>query len=571
MKLRTLEHLAHSPYIGPSPYDENPTQPLRRREEGRPYATDNEDTAPLQTVNLDSPYQQMSRVERYFTPTAPPDPDIPEQDNRNPDRVEFFDTSLIDQRTQRAQMLAHDYTAEEIAALDQDNPHVKRLADARREIDTLADKSPRLFVSYADPQNIEYETARQEYLSAREAYVTSQIPDESEASLLAKLTAARAEYVDAGFAMRQGKLLSRRKDRRHFEKARLAYESSRTTYISEIYSAYTRDFTDDERSEFLATLNDHEQGALAGEEANLYISEVSDETKKTRFQKLTERYNKMNRWQKIAAGTATAALAGIGFGAIGGAAAIGGIVGVKFSRNYLNGEANRRKHLMNERTIQETSVLYAGNEATSREELAILKSANPSDRANLYDSITTSRLESHSGAVAAEGDRVSKEKRKVIGRAGLLAAFPLIGGTAAGVVIEHYAPVMSHGLFREKGLPNLRFGRPSGGSEVLQQTPRPSTPNTLPDTPPSPDFIPTPESAYLYDNYAGQTLTINVPSGSTIWEEVGKTIARDNPRIAYDERERLTGNIVSELLGQQPWIRPRDVAADTSFSVRIPS
>ncbi len=590
-------------YGANSPMDDNPTNALQRPKEPSEH-TEGEITTTTETVTTVQTADPELDTSPDTEPLSPVSPDISNTNYQYASRVELFDPSLLEIRAAREELLVHEYTADEIAKLKpSDDPNIIKLAETRAVYDAEASRRIPLFMSRTDraTRQAELLTAREAFDNAREAYISSLAGNQSDVSALAQLTAARVDYVEAGFAVRQGKLLSRAKDKRAFEKARLVYESSRAAYISEVYDTYAKGPVPDAMAPdaFLVALNDREQGALAGEEANYYISEINDEDKKSRFQKLTERYNKMNRWQKIATGVGVAALAGVGFGAIGGAAAIGGVVGVKFSRNYLSGEAERRKGLMDRRTQEENSVLYAGNAQESSEQLALLQDAAPETRAGIQSDIM-SKLDKHSEAVLNEGDRTSKDKRKVIGKAGLIAAAPIVGGAAVGAVLEHYFPALSHGLFREKGLLDLRSDTPQGGNidgpdsssvpdspSVPDTTPgvdtppspdsapdinTPSSPDTAPDTSSSPDLSPpSAESTYLYGDFAGTDLTIDIPSGSTIWEEVGNSITHDNPYLSYSERERLTGNIVNKLLAQQPWIDPRSLAAGTRLNVNIPS
>ena len=582
-------------FYAPSPYDANPTEPISRHAR-----SDDDETVPLQPVTqtpdiLRPANSSDSHVDDYFMPTVPYDPNDPDlidvtPDSRtqtipNPDRIEFFDSTLIDAKTRREELENKDFTIDEINALnDPDNPALQQLTAARQHYDTVASRRTKLFMSRADRAQLRQEQleARQQFITARDNYINSQLLDESDVSLLAKLTAARADYAEASVAARDGNIGSNRTNRRELEKARLAYESARATYLSEIYDAYhSSDMTDDQRGDFLIALKERENGALAGEEAQHYINVTTDESNKSWIQKFSERYNKLSRTQKIAAGVGVAAIAAVSFGAIGGLAAAGGIAGAKWSRSYLQQEAERRNIAMDERSIQERSVLYAGNQTESLEERAILRAADPGNRARIYDSFNASHLEAHSGAITREGDRISRDKRKVVGKAALMTAIPAIGGAAGGMILEHYVRPLSFGLFRENSLIDLakdRFSDIRGSDDPTDAGPRRGeAPNTAPNTPdtvdetPKPVEVPVSERAqFLYGDYAGHSMTIDVPSGSTIWEEIGQTIHAQNPSIPFNEQERLTAHIVSELLGQQPWINPRDVAAGATFTVNIP-
>lgn len=541
------------PYIGESPMDKNETEPIHKEQAQEIHTPESSGATPETTT--------LSR-QAYETPL-------------------FFDDLLVRTAQQRSELAAQDFTADELTTLQAENnsPIVTRLAEARAGLDAALSQKTTLFMKRAKRREAaqKRQAAQAAFDTAKEAYITSQLdPIEETAPPLARLTVARAQLAEATYAARQGNVGSNQRNRHALTKAQSDYMGARETYFDSIYTQHTG-MSEDEKIEFISDFNDRERGALAGEEANLYLTESNDDTKKSRFQKLTERYNKLNRAQKISAGIGVAAIAGVGFGAIGGLAAVGGILGAKFGRNYFNGESARRNAPTDTRTQQENSVLYAGNMQHSLDERETLREANTSASKEVMASlaIQNSYLEQREAAILKESRHISKEKRRVIGTAALITAVPFVGGALTGAAVEHFAHYLSHGVFREHGL----WGGHGTGPETHEpsapstETPPPSS--TTPTSPPSPgESLPatpsvTPEQTRLYGDYAGQELNITVPQGSSIWEQVSQNVSAKHPFMSYSEHERITGNLVNKILIQQPSVDPYSVPVGARFSAKV--
>lgn len=557
-------------YTAPSPYDDQQTQQIETR-------------PPLQTLDTASantlshpPTRHIEnkpslRVEAFFDP-------------RNPEAFPQYDTSLVEREQLWTQLHDQTFTQEELVELNNNsqNPHLEALMLARAELDSKTRSRWERFNMDGPVRRKlkkERQTAQDIFDSARRAYIESQLPPVETVTPLAVLTAARATLAEATYDARQGTIGGNKKAHDAYSAAEQTYVAARDLYFDELSLEHAQTFTPEEKIQFATTLKDRERGALAGEEANHYLTQVNDEDKKSLFTKLTERYNKLSRPQKIGTGIAVAALAGIGFGAIGGATAVGGIIGARFGRNYLTGEASRLKDSTNERSQQETSILYASSESISRDERQFL-TEQLENRNELFNSLQEVHADYHEAAVTRESRRISKEKRKVLGKAALFTAIPFASG-ALGMLAEHGFPALSHGLFRERGLFGFHMsdssdtqpGTPAQASDAppaIDEQPGASDPAPQPEVQPQPEApLVSPRQNYLYDIYAGKALDLTIPAGSHLWGEVGNTLAQQQPTLPFAERERLTGNIVQEILRQNPTIDPESIPVNSRISVNI--
>lgn len=562
----------NNPYTADSPLDTHATEAISTR-------PDEEESAPQNTEEQNEERQatRLRIIETYFSADAP-------------EVIPLFDPSLLDDTAIRRELEAKAYTTEELEALQtEDTPEeVTRLLAARQELDGL--QKPTLFMrpSVRSKLKQDKQLAVDKFESAKQEYIEAQIQKQEEVSPLAKLVTARARFAEASFDARQGNTFSNQRGRTAYENAQKDYSAALDTYFDMAYGTYAKDMTPEEKVEFTSLFTDRERGALAGEEANHYLTEINNEDRKSRFQKFVEGYNKLSRTQKIASGIGIAAVAGIGFGAIGGLAAVGGVIGAKFGRHFITSEAARLNEMPTDTlTQQQQSVLYAGSDAQSQADRQKLYDAAPNASEELFEALTIEDgfFTSHKAATTAERNRISTGKRKAVARAALLTTVSTIAGGAAGFLLEEKVHYLSHGLFRDHKLWDVHTNQDMAppGSTSPTEAPPGSAPSTTPEAPSSPTSPPAspPESPapappsvsaeekYLYNNYAGQKLTITIPQGSSIWEQISNKVAIQHPTLSTAEHERITANLTNELLRQQPGINPTSVPVGTTFSARF--
>lgn len=537
------------PYEAPSPMD-YPTEPFSALDS--PDMTNQDHDAGSDNI-LDTPKELKTIEANYFAYDAP-------------HKIEFFDTTLTDYDVFKEAA----FTAEELDVINTpDDPLYLQLVAARRELDQATTLKSRFTSPRTDRKLL-----KEIFESTRQAYIESKKPTEEEITPLARLTHARAQFAESSFSLRDGSIIgTSQKVRIAYQSARKTYEDALADYIDEMEATHTDDMTDAEYDQFMTSLKDHELGALAGEEANHYLSETTDDQKKSYFKKGLERFNTLSRPKKIACTIGAAAVASIGFGAIGGAAAVGGLIGAKFARNYVTGEAARINKYSDIRSQQERSVLFAGNyELSRRDHEEIQQSDDPNES---YQDSWDIHLDTREEALQKEAARLTREKRRVYGHAAVVSAIPFFGGALAGTLTELSFPQL-HGIFREP----LSFSHPDTPATAT----RPQTPDTS-DTPgaqPTPEEIPpstntpevydhvSPRAKYLYNDYAGSTFDITVPAGSSIWEQVEHAVITDHPTLSSYEQQRLVGNITKTILSQHPLVDPYNLPSGSSFTTSIP-
>lgn len=496
----------------------------------------------------------FNRVEELFSAYDRTDPDATRYKSRS-EYIRLFDPSAID----TAKTLQSNFTLEDLDAMDAENdPDLTPLLEARKALD---EASGNVSWKMDGPSRRAAKKARRDAQEAfdfqKNAYLADNGHDAANLTPLAKLTIARAELAEQTFTSRHGRLHSNKDTNENsFREAQERYAEARNAYLEDMYHEFGASMTDEEKAQLRTSLNDHENGALAGEEANHYLTEINDDNKKSWFQKGTERYNRLSRPKKIAAMLAAGAIAGAAGAVIGltGAAAgvgVGLTYGTRFARGYFSTEAGRRGALNETRVQQENSVTYAGNYDESRafhDELAERGDLNDDTaRTQAIEEQTTLYLNHRAASVEKVRSKETHDKRAAIGKAVGTTAV----GAAGGILIEHFASYVSDFYHSHTGSGTGTPEAPkptdtgTGTGGETPPAPKPEVPAPKPDIPPTSDH-----SRYLYGDYAGHNATVSVKSGGNIWNTVQNDIAARHPNLSTAEVNRLTGNVVKAMQAQ---------------------
>lgn len=542
-------------FLGRSSMD-NPTERIPREP-----VDDTDEAEPAPAPEQNNRHEQaddpvFNHVEQLFSAYDRTDPDAARL--KSPDEyIRLFDPSAID----TAKTLQSTFTLEDLDAMGaENNPALAPLLEARKALDD-ANGNVRWLMD--GPSRRAAKKARREAQEAfdfqKNAYLADNGHDTDNLAPLAKLTIARARFAEETFASRHGRLHSNKATNEHtFREAQESYQEARTAYLGEIYHQFGATMTEEEKAQLRTSLNDHENGALSGEEANHYLTEINDDDKKSWFQKGTERYNRLSRKKKVVAMLAAGAVAGAAGAVIGltGAAAgvgVGLTYGTRFARGYFSTEAGRRGALNETRAQQENSVTYAGNYEESRafhDELA-QRGDLTDDTAQIQaiEEQTKLYIDHHSTSVDKARAHETHDKRTAIGKA----AGTTVVGAIGGVAIEHlagYASDFYHSHFGSgSSAPEAPKPTDTGGGSGSETppAPKPEVAPPRPDIPPVSDH-----SRYLYGDYAGHTVTVTVKPGQndSIWRALDRDLAARNPDLTQIERARRISNTLNEMRRQ---------------------
>ncbi len=440
---------------------------------------------------------------------------------------------------------------------------------------------------------------------------------------LSELTFARSVLAEASFAARDGSLAMGMTKKKH-EKATTAYGQALKAYIDEITTEHGANLSPKEQEQLRTEFYEREKGVLGGEEAQHYLTETEDASGSF-ITRNAKRFNKLSTGNKIlVTAIGGAAIAGLGFGlAITGGAA-GAAVAVKsakLSRNLFKAEAKRleAKGLVDENVTDlqkaqaEKDVLVAAKNGKKMTVNQILDLRQRQKDSTLRDLSSDFRIDNTTGAAmsyefeykqAYDGyvaekrmqknvftmdyaafkydrqfnrgttaielqlEEESMRKRKAAGKA-VIATF---AGGAIGAAIE-YIP----GVDRVTGsMQNwVSDHNPFAGHGSNDNAPTDNKPEVKPPAAPKPPVVEvpklSPESQYLFGDYAKYPMiNIQVPEGSSIWDQLQQTVDTNSPNLPYEEKQRLVGNMVDALRAQNPGIDLDNIPADFTTQLVIP-
>lgn len=562
------------------PIDDTPTEELSAQGDGPETPADQPDNAdPASNNELDPRVTQViERADSYFSP-------------ENPNRIELFDKQFIASLTARAQkekeLNAREFTVEELdadhpdgyASLSDTDP-VKVLYKARFALNRAKSAAPtgyaRLKIGRKSREKrAALRDAQEAFNAARTAYIDSQLPsiaaEDPATPHLRGLTVARIDLAEASVAARNK---GNRKTKEALRDAQSIYASYRNMYIQNQLNGLEHQgaMPQEDRDLVHMTFLQKEQGALAGEEAGYYLTEVQDTTKQSRFQKIKDGYNSLTTKQKIVTGLGVAAVSFAGFGAVGtigvvgAVAATGGSLATKFGKNLFLDSAKRSQANSTDLAREQASVLYAGNAETDTAMYEQFADNEQEVSAKDFSKESDAR---HNAAIQEERRQNKIRQMKSVGKVAVLTCTPIVGGylgSLLGSAIEHMNPSLFKGAFREDRVINFFRGGTRFASDKPSITAPAETPTGTPplETPaPSADVTPaevplpqvetpTSHNSYLYGELAGKSNTITVPQGSSIWEQLSSKYEQANASLSPGEIDRLVANTRDAIQQQYP-------------------
>jgi hypothetical protein len=493
--------------------------------------------------------------------------------------IRLFDPAV----SEAMQLQTREFTSEELASMDTaSDPRLTSLAEARTRLDAASgQKRWTMDGPTRRAAKKERQQAQDVFNLQRDAYLSQESIDTDRLDNLGKLTLSRSRLAEQIVIGRQGDLTnSKLKNQDELSAALAAYQDDRSKYFDEILARFGSNMTDEEKDQLASSFSSHEDGALSGEEAQHYLTEINDDSKKSLIQKATEKYNRLSWKGKIATGLGAAAVTGLALGVVGGVAAVAGLYSTRFARTYFNTEAGRRGK--NGETIaqQQAATVYAGNFETSRkvyEEIANDTYADDTERLEAFDNRSIDHLENYGTAIDEDRVQETKDKRWALGKA--------VGITATSIVLaeivehtgiidrvtdklqdwlsSHKASISSNGGIHQPGEHN------TGGThtpDTGSHSPTPEHPAPAPT-----EVVPqiSPEMQYTYGPYAGHSMNIQVPQGSSLWEQLDKDLTKRNPLMTLGERDRIIDGVLDELAKQHPEIPNIDKIPAGSYSVNL--
>lgn len=192
------------------------------------------------------------------------------------------------------------------------------------------------------------------------SYLSREEDDTTEPTPLQELTRTRAALAEASFAARKGRFFGTKKHQQALADTQEAYQATRDRYLESLLGDH--DLTPREQSELTYTFLERETGALAGEEAQHYLTMNTDPGHMSRFGKLVDRYNNYSTTKKIGIGLGVSALVGAtlfttGIAAATAAGAAGATYGARAGMNMFRAHANSKGKVSKEAKVLEKSAL----------------------------------------------------------------------------------------------------------------------------------------------------------------------------------------------------------------------
>lgn len=470
--------------------------------------------------------------------------------------------------------------------------------------------------SGSDPRNKNKNTPKpnnKEKLSVDEIWAEDYIREnvnlfEDESDSAQALIETRSLLAETATAAREGGLLSNRKKEDALTQAKAQYESAKDEYIAHQLEAIAS-ATADQRRAFIALLDSKERGALMGEEAYEYLATTEHASA---FDRLVARYNDLPRAVKIAAGVGIAATTATVAGFAAGGAAAGVALSGRFGRGYFSEEAKRRKG--GKQTLQErqqNATLRQGNYDDYKHTHDELKDARASRPFERIDSAllerakkTDEELHDRTDAqIEAERLRESKMKRKAVGKAALIGAAGYGIGRLAPEVFDFFSGgdedmVETDGAEDSPGRADEeiqdRVDNLENQIETETETSQDLTDQyeqeiqrqqdlieeieEIEDTPAEDGGVEdeataeiSERSQYLYGELAGEEVSVTIPEGGNIWNQLETVVDEQMPSVTGDEKQRIVGNMLNVMEEEYPGRDLNLVQPGEEFSIEIPA
>lgn len=402
---------------------------------------------------------------------------------------------------------------------------------------------------------------------------------------LSALIDARTRLAEISVTSREGKLISNKRADKKFDRLTDAYIDAKNAFVADELAKLTEHddtLNTEQKAAFVAMLNSKEDGALMGEEAQYYL--VRHHYDRSRLQRTIERYNGLNRWQKVAVGVGAAAVGSLLAGLTAGGAAIGTVAAVRFGRAYFRQEAKRRgadsnpalsaeQKLM---SLQQNSTLKGSNADLYRYTHAELKTAAADSDGKLISAYGEASRDVHlleaMDRADEEQDRAKETRQKRLALA--KAAGTIAVGTAIGFLAEHIN-AWNEGSSSEGQSGTSRASTGNGEQFPLGNNPENGA-SGVDANEPAADNAPdsgapaaSPESQTLFGEFAGSRIDLSVPEGSNVWDQLEATVDQRHPFMPFAEKQRLVSNMVAKLQEQYPNRNLDLVRPGESFSFEL--
>lgn len=411
------------------------------------------------------------------------------------------------------------------------------------------------------------------------------------------LVESRTKLSEISVSLRNGKTFSTTKGRQddlHIAGAK--YQSARRAAAEELITSLPDDVTTVQKQALLAEFGAREDGALIGEEANYYLDRQN-----TRFQRSLEWYRERSHKEKIViaiGGAAVIGAIGIVSGVVGGAAA-GGVIGARFGRGYFKREASRKNNRTLLQKQQDASLRTSSHDEFVVSSIA-LRTAQDEQLLDTFSNQSIDRM-SNNNDYLDEAKQESAAKRKSL----YWAAGGIAVGASLGYALDHLdmpdlfgnnSDVDSSGIDDPEvdspdpsDIPSTDANEKLDAlqdehqrlleekaqllqekADLLQQQ-NEALQDQLEAAATAAQEAASAEAQQLFGEFAGDTVSLDIPTGSNLWDQLELQVDQQNPFTSFEEKQRLVGNMLTVLQEQNPGRDFSLVYAGEHFDIVLPS